>query len=50
MKYSRKLDIIIDLYIQGEINKEDYIRLRKNIEPTTKKLHGAIREIREQDK
>ena len=50
MKYSEKLDIIINLYIQGEIDKDDYIRLRKNIEPTTIKLHGAIREMREQGK
>ena len=46
MKYSQKLDIIINLYIQGEIDKTDYIRLRKSIEPTTIKLHGIIRDLR----
>ena len=50
MKYSQKLDIIINLYIQGEIDKEDYIRLRKSIEPTTIKLHGIIRNLRKEDK
>lgn len=50
MKYSQKLDIIINLYIQGELDKEDYIRLRKSIEPTTIKLHGIIREMRKEDK
>lgn len=50
MKYSQKLDIIIDLYIQGQIDKEDYIRLRKGIEPTTIKLHGIIRDMRKEDK
>ena len=50
MKYTEKLDIIINLYLQGEIDKEDYIRLRKGIEPTTIKLHGIIRNMREKDK
>ena len=32
MDTARKLELLIDLYIQGEIDKEDYIRLRKSIE------------------
>lgn len=47
MKYSKKLDMLIDLYIRGEIDKEDYIRLRKSIEPNAIKLHGIIRELRD---
>lgn len=47
MKYAKKLDILINLYLQGEIDKEDYIRLRKGIEPNTKKLHGIIMEMRD---
>lgn len=47
MKYSEKLDILINLYIQGDLDKEDYIRLRKSIEPNTIKLHGIIRELRD---
>ena len=47
MKYSEKLNIIINLYIHGELDEEDYIRLRKSIEPNTIKLHGIIRELRE---
>lgn len=50
MKYSEKLDIIINLYLHGEIDKIDYIRLRKSIEPTTIKLHGIIRDMRKEDK
>lgn len=50
MKRSEKLDILIDLYLQGEIDKEDYIRLRKSIEPTTIKLHDVIKEKREAEK
>ena len=46
MKYSQKLDIIIKLYLQGELDKEDYIKLRKSIEPTTIKLHGIIRDLK----
>lgn len=29
---SEKLDILIDLYRRGELDEEDYIRLRKQIE------------------
>lgn len=50
MKYSKKLDIIKNLYMHDEIDKEDYIKLRKSIEPTSIKLHGAIRELKAQDK
>ena len=32
MTLQEKLDIIIQLYIQGELDKEDYIKLRKQIE------------------
>ena len=32
MEPSEKLDILIELYLQGEIDKDDYIRLRKQIE------------------
>lgn len=49
MKRSEKLDIIIDLYLQGEIDKEDYIRLRKGLEPRTRKLQDVIRELKAKD-
>lgn len=32
MKATEKLDILIELYINGELDKEDYIRIRKEIE------------------
>lgn len=32
MDTARKIELLIDLYIQGEIDKEDYIMLRKSIE------------------
>lgn len=32
MDTARKIKLLIDLYIQGEIDKEDYIMLRKSIE------------------
>lgn len=32
MDIARKIELLIDLYIQGEIDKEDYIRIRKSIE------------------
>lgn len=50
MKTTEKLSILADLYIHGEIDKEDYIRLCKSVKPTTIKLHGIIRELREQNK
>lgn len=49
MKISKKIELINNLYLHGEIDKEDYIRLRKSVEPTTIKLHGIIREIRERE-
>jgi len=32
MDTARKIELLIDLYINGEIDKEDYITLRKSIE------------------
>lgn len=33
-----KIEILIDLYIHGEIDREDYIILRKTIEANDKKI------------
>lgn len=32
MDTARKIELLIDLYIKGEIDREDYIRIRKSIE------------------
>lgn len=48
MKYSDKVNILIDLYLHGQIDKEDYIRIRKSIEPITIKLHAAIKDQRKE--
>ena len=50
MRISEKIEILNDLYLRGEIDKEDYITLRKKVEPTTIKLHGIIREMRNDSK
>lgn len=47
MRISEKIEILNDLYIQGHIDKEDYITMRRKVEPATIKLHGIIREMRE---
>lgn len=46
MNISRKIEILQDLYLQGELTKDDYIRLHKSIVPHTKKLHDIIRNNR----
>lgn len=50
MNILRKIEILNDLYLYGEIDKEDYMAMRKKIEPATLKLHGIIRDMREKDK
>ena len=50
MKRSEKLDILIDLYIQGELDRDDYIRLRKGLEPRTKMLQDIKKEEKKDDK
>lgn len=45
MTPSEKLDILIELYIYGDIDREDYIRIRKEIEVAIERQNRKDEEI-----